>query len=61
MLSAERFGDTFPVLNMVLGLGVVLLIVGLVVFAKPVGRLLGRLNLKVMQALGMADRDPDDR
>jgi len=39
---AERFAEAHPVLNLVLGGGVVALIAGLVVFARPVGRLLDR-------------------
>ena len=53
------FAREFPVLNAVLGLSVFVLIAGLIVFAKPVERLLDRLNLKLLQALGLADRDRD--
>jgi hypothetical protein len=56
---AGNFAHEHPVLNTVLGAAVVLLIAGLVVFAKPVGRLLDRLNLKLLQALGMANKDDD--
>ncbi len=58
-MIAQRFSETHPVLNAVLMVGVVLLIIGLVVFAKPVGRFLDWFNLRVMQALGLADRDRD--
>jgi hypothetical protein len=54
---AERFAQAHPVLNALLAVGAFLLIAGLLVFAKPVGRLLGWINLKAMQALGLADRD----
>jgi hypothetical protein len=58
---AQRFSEAHPWLNLALGATVVLLIVALVVFAKPIGRLLGRLNRRLLQALGLAaqDRDPD--
>jgi hypothetical protein len=51
------FARNFPVLNAVLAVSVFLLIAGLIVFAKPVERVLDRLNLKLLQALGIASRD----
>ncbi|MPZ81839.1 MAG: hypothetical protein GEV28_16135 [Actinophytocola sp.] len=58
-MLADRFAHPNPVTNMVMGLALMLLLVGLVVFAKPVARLLDRVNLKAMQAQGLADPEPD--
>jgi hypothetical protein len=60
---AQRFAETHPWLNFALGAAVVLLIAALVVFAKPIGRLLDSLNRKLLQALGLAapDPGPDDK
>jgi hypothetical protein len=51
------FARNFPVLNAVLAVSVFALIAGLIVFAKPLERLLDRLNVKLLQALGIASRD----
>jgi hypothetical protein len=63
---AQRFAEAHPWLNFALGAAVVALIAALVIFAKPVGRLLDRLNHELLQALGIAARDdprdePGDR
>jgi len=56
-MLAANFAHVHPVLNVVLMAAVFALIAGLLVFAKPVERLLDRLNLKVLQALGIADQE----
>ncbi len=54
---AGSFAKEHPVLNLVLTAAVLLTITGVLIFAKPLDRLLDRLNLRVLQALGLADRD----
>ena len=53
-MLAANFAHVHPVLNVVLMAAVFALIAGLLVFAKPVERL---LDLKVLQALGIADQE----
>lgn len=60
MELARNFAHVHPVLNALLGCAVVLLLAGLIVFQKPVGRFLNWINRKAMQALGLADRDRDE-
>lgn len=56
-MLADSFVRAHPVLNTVLLCGILLLFAALIVFAKPVGRLLDRINLKVLQVLGIASKD----
>ena len=56
-MLAGSLAHEHPVLNTVLMAAVVLVIGGLVVFAKPAGRLLDKANLKLLQALGIANRE----
>ncbi|MGB3441303.1 MAG: hypothetical protein WBA97_21335 [Actinophytocola sp.] len=59
---AGQFAAEHPIVNLVIGGGIILLVIALVVFARPIGRAIHELNLWFMRAGGVADQDPaDDR
>jgi hypothetical protein len=58
-LDAARWSDEHPVANVIILGGVILLVAGLIVFAKPVERFLDRANLRLLHVLGLADKDRD--
>lgn len=55
---ASRFADEHPVANALLIAGVVLLVITLVVFARPIGRAIHRFEMWVLRARGVADPEP---
>jgi hypothetical protein len=55
---AGRFADEHPVANALMMAGVVLLVIVLVVFARPIARAIHRLEMWVLRARGVADPEP---
>lgn len=58
-MLAQRYAETNPVANTIIGLSIVLLIVALVVFHRPIGRALHWIEMKIMQRHGAADPELD--
>lgn len=63
---AGRFSEENPVVNTILGVGIVLTTGALVVFHRPIGRAIHRLQMWAFRARGVADPEPlptedDDR
>ena len=58
IVLAARFADEHPVANALLTAGVVLLVVALMVFARPIGRAIHRLEMWALRARGIADPEP---
>jgi hypothetical protein len=55
---AGRFSEEHPVVNTILGVGVVLTTGALLVFHRPVGRAIHRLRMWAFRARGVAAPEP---
>lgn len=57
-MLAQRFSEAHPVLNMLMGLGVIALLAAVVVFHKPLSKVIHALTMWAMRAQGVADPEP---